>query len=344
MSKVQLADAPQDIVSSIAFSPASSHLLVGGWDGSAKIFDTRLSSLEQSTWPIVGINVSKPITAVCWDKRGRRAFLGSSSGQIQEMDIENCRAMTVPSWKQHSLGIQSIRSVDENVLVSGSWDKTVHYWDQRSNSSIHTVALPGKVFAMDTTQNYVVVAMSQRIVHVYDVRNMEKAFQIRESGLRYQTRDLRCMPNGHGYAQSSIEGRVAIEYFDPSPEVQAKKYAFKCHRIVAEDADLASPVNALTFHSRYNTLFTAGSDCHVCLWDHVAKKRLRQYSKFDQSVVSLDFNYRDEVNLLAVATSDDTFKTMATTDMAPKPAQSQLYLKVLSDKEGMPKSMKTMSN
>lgn len=33
-----------------------------------------------------------------------------------------------------------------------------------------------------------------------------------------------------GYTLSSIEGRVAVEYLDPSPEAQKKKYAFKCHR------------------------------------------------------------------------------------------------------------------
>ncbi len=29
---------------------------------------------------------------------------------------------------------------------------------------------------------------------------------------------------------ASTEGRIAVEYFDASPEVQANKYAFKCHR------------------------------------------------------------------------------------------------------------------
>lgn len=34
-----------------------------------------------------------------------------------------------------------------------------------------------------------------------------------------QTRCIRIFPNNAGYALSSIEGRVAIEFFDPSPEV-----------------------------------------------------------------------------------------------------------------------------
>ena len=52
-----------------------------------------------------------------------------------------------------------------------------------------------------------------------------------------------------GYVLSSIEGRVAVEFFDPSPEVQKKKYAFKCHRIKEDGTELIYPVNAISFHN-----------------------------------------------------------------------------------------------
>lgn len=54
-----------------------------------------------------------------------------------------------------------------------------------------------------------------------------------------------------GYVLSSIEGRVAVEYFDPSPEVQKKKYAFKCHRIKEEGMENIYPVNAISFHNMW---------------------------------------------------------------------------------------------
>lgn len=52
-----------------------------------------------------------------------------------------------------------------------------------------------------------------------------------------------------GYVLSSIEGRVAVEFFDPSPEVQKRKYAFKCHRIKEKEIELIFPVNAIAFHN-----------------------------------------------------------------------------------------------
>lgn len=51
-----------------------------------------------------------------------------------------------------------------------------------------------------------------------------------------------------GYATASVEGRIAVEYFDPNPDAQEKKYAFKCHRQTIDDVDHVWPVNALAFH------------------------------------------------------------------------------------------------
>lgn len=51
-----------------------------------------------------------------------------------------------------------------------------------------------------------------------------------------------------GYALGSIEGRIAVEFFDSSVESQARKYAFKCHRQQVEDTDMVYPVNALAYH------------------------------------------------------------------------------------------------
>ena len=53
---------------------------------------------------------------------------------------------------------------------------------------------------------------------------------------------------------------MAVEYLDPSPEVQKRKYAFKCHRNKDGDVEHIFPVNAISFHKEYNTFATGGSD------------------------------------------------------------------------------------
>jgi hypothetical protein len=51
--------------------------------------------------------------------------------------------------------------------------------------------------------------------------------QKRESSLKYQTRCIAAFPDDTGYALGSVEGRMAMEYYDPNPAAQAAKYAFK---------------------------------------------------------------------------------------------------------------------
>ncbi len=81
---------------------------------------------------------------------------------------------------------------------------------------------------MGVSGSRLIVGTSKRQVLIYDVRSLGQAEQRRESSLMNQTRCIRGFPDATGYALSSIEGRVAIEYFNPATELQSLKYAFKC--------------------------------------------------------------------------------------------------------------------
>jgi len=76
-----------------------------------------------------------------------------------------------------------------------------------------------------------------------------------------------------------LPGRVAVEYLDPKPDVQKKKYAFKCHRIKEDGIEKIYPVNTIAFHDIYSTFATGGSDGFVYIWDGFNKKRLCQFRK-----------------------------------------------------------------
>jgi len=154
---------------------------------------------------------------------------------------------------------------------------------------------------MDIVENRIVAATSGRHVFVYDVRNLNSPEQVRESSLMNQTRCVRSFPDGTGYAVSSIEGRVAVEYFDPSPQIQKRKYAFKCHRKIINGAQTLYPVNAIAFHPKYGTFATGGCDCLINIWDGRNKKRICQYPAYPSSVAALDFNSTG--TLLAIASS-----------------------------------------
>ena len=158
-----------------------------------------------------------------------------------------------------------------------------------------------KVYSMSSSGEHLVVATAGRKVLIWDLRNMSCPQQKRESSLKYQTRCVQSFPNKTGYVLSSIEGRVAVEVFDPSPEAQKKKYAFKCHRLKENGIENIYPVNAISFHREHNTFATGGSDGFVNIWDGYNKKRLCQFHRFPTSIASLSFSADGTV--LAIACS-----------------------------------------
>lgn len=174
-------------------------------------------------------------------------------GQHTEAVSSICYA---PSTSKH----QVHQTLDKKKLISffptervysGSWDKTLRVWDHHYNQ-IQKVELGSRVFSMDLSGSKLAIAMADRKAHIYDItqQDMSKPWQERDISLRYMLKCIRLMPSGEGFAASSIEGRVAIEYFDMSTEAQAKKYAFKSHRQVIQDTEVVYPVNSLAFHPK----------------------------------------------------------------------------------------------
>ena len=200
----------------------------------------------------------------------------------------------------HGAGVRAVNySKEHNILVSASWDCSLHVHHLSNNPpTVTTVKLPNKPFSMSATSSKLVVAMAARALYIYELATLAsqtatapEPWQRRESSLKFMTRAVSCMPTDAGYASSSIEGRVAVEWFDPSPESQARKYAFKCHRQTSpEGIDVVYPVNALAFHPVYGTFASGGGDGMVIFWDGVTKRRIRQYPRYQSSVAALCFS------------------------------------------------------
>lgn len=234
------------------------------------------------------------------------------------------------------------------ILISASWDSTLHIHNTSDPSSPHLVIpLPAKPHALAASPSKVVVAMTARLVHIYDLATLASAaaspdqtppspWQTRESSLKFLTRAVAAMPSDAGYATSSIEGRVSVEWFDDSAESQARKYAFKCHRQTSpEGTDVVYPVNALAFHPSFGTFASGGGDTTVALWDAEAKRRMKIYPKFPESVATLAFS--PDGKYLAIATCPG-FET-GMEDYSGE-GRTKILVRELSETEARPKGAK----
>jgi len=318
----ELHPAPSDGITSMNILE-NRYLLVSSWDSNVHLYDLNSRSLKTSYQHKAAV-----LDSSFFDRNN--FYSGGLDKTVKHYEASTGVETTIGT---HEKAVKCVEySALTGLLVTGSWDASIKLWDpQSANSCIGTFKQPDRVYTMSIINEKLVVGTAGRNVHIYDLRNMAEPQQRRESSLKYQTRCIRCYPDGTGYSLSSIEGRVAMEYFDPSPEVQTKKYAFKCHRTNINGVDTIYPVNAMAFHQRFGTFATGGADGIVNVWDGQNKKRLFQYRRYPTSIAALAFS--QDGTTLAIASSY-TFE-----EGAKDHPEEQIFIRSINELEVMPKSL-----
>ncbi|GAB7346765.1 hypothetical protein MBLNU459_g1868t1 [Dothideomycetes sp. NU459] len=326
MSQVELPSPPSDPISAVRFAPhSSSRLLVASWDKNIHVYDRHSSG----QWSLTrSVPHRAPVLDACFGDDDNTVFSAGVDWCVNKIDLDSGDKTLLSSHNDAAASCVRYSS-QHSLLVSGSWDSTLHVHilaDGKLQHAPATIQLPSKVYDMSLTQTKLVVAMASRQIFIYDLAALKlltsqaapseeshgenvlqiEPWQQRESSLKFMTRAVCCMPNDAGYAASSIEGRVGVEWFDPSHESQSRKYAFKCHRQTEQgpegEIDVIYPVHTLAFHPiETGTFASGGGDGFVILWDGVSKRRIRQYQAYPGSIPSLAWSA--DGKYLAVAVS-----------------------------------------
>jgi mRNA export factor len=141
-------------------------------------------------------------------------------------------------------------SEQNQMLITGSWDNTIKFWDVKSNKCSETYKFDDKVICMDVKYDYLVVGTADRKFTTFDLHQTSKPTYIQETPLKFQTRCVSIFSDGDGYIAGSIEGRCAVQYFMET----SSNFAFKCHR----QGNAIYPVNSIDVNDKYGTFATGG--------------------------------------------------------------------------------------
>jgi len=211
----KLNPPPSACISSLSFSPVDDLLLVCSWDNYVRVYNTK-NGLIQTQYMHDG-----PVLDCCFSDSNLACFSGGLDKNVKMFDVRSGTEMILG---EHVMPVRNISfNLSNRMVVSGSWDATIKIWDTRTFKATGTYEQPGKVYALDTTGNRMIVGTSGRHVWTWDIRQMKEPEQKKENILKYQIRCIRAFVEGDGYALSSTEGRVSMNYFDQSPEIQEKK-------------------------------------------------------------------------------------------------------------------------
>ncbi|KAI1701936.1 mRNA export factor rae-1 [Ditylenchus destructor] len=281
---LEVPNAPDDAVQALRFNPQVSGmpilLAAGSWDNTCRVWQVQETGAIE---PKAQQNIGAPILALDWTEDGTKVFIAGADKQARIWDLASNQVAIVGTHDEAVRVCHWITSPNYNCLMTGSWDRTLRFWDMRqlpTQNSLATIQLPERVYCSDMLFPMAVVGLANRHIKMYKLDGQPQEISDIESPLKFQSRCISIFQNKmnnqpHGYALGSIEGRVAIQYAETSNPKD--NFTFKCHRSgeLINNYQEIYPVNDVAFHPQHNTLATVGSDGRYSYWDKDARTKLK---------------------------------------------------------------------
>ncbi|KAK0630715.1 WD40-repeat-containing domain protein [Bombardia bombarda] len=302
-SDIAFPQDAQDTISSLRWSPVSNHLAAASWDGKVYIYDaTNASSIKG----IAMITTEGPVFDCDFKKDGTLVAAAGADKKVHVLDAASGKTMTLAG---HEAPIRNVRFVNipqaqDSIIATGSWDKTVRYWDLRQDKPVATLNCDERVYAMDAGGTRLVVALANNKVHLVDLSSNPVAFaDTVQSPLTHQTRSVSVTTDGARWAIGSIEGRAGLQ---AAADTTVTNFTWRCHREAHTSTSRNSvakvwAVNDVSFlPTDKDVLATAGSDGTFSFWDIKAKTKLKSFPDVGGSITAAAFSYDGSAYAYAV--------------------------------------------
>ena len=291
----QLSQASEDTLTSIAIR--GSRIVASSWAKDVRVWDIVGGS---SATPKTMQSFPLPMLSCALDSSASNVVLGCTDGAVKLWDLQS---NVVRDLGKHDAGVKECFWIPQlNAAVTGSWDKTVKWWDLRSPSPSCTVSLPDKVFCGALRENILVFGCGSKYVVAFDLPNVNTPAMTKESLLKMELRCVDIFHDKTGFIIGSSEARCYVQYFNEAQK--ASNFSFKCHR--DSSTNLSYPLHAISVHPQVGTFLTAGGDGVLSVWDKASRHRVKQFPKKNLPITHARFS--DDGKLIIYATGYDWAK------------------------------------
>ena len=298
--------------SCIRCCPTANLFAVSSWNNTITCykFDTHAFWDTLYKQEIAKQSHDRAVLACCWDKSGNHIFSAGCDNNINIWNIgKPSQENSFTKLGEHESSINCLEyAKNYNILISGSWDKHIKYWDVRvksnKNKSLYgSIKCDAKICAMSQLGNTLIVGLSNQHIQHYDLRKPTKYIISTTTRMKKQLRDIDIFPNEKGFVVTSIGGRGFVKYLPLTAHVQIGEgsFSFKCHRYnngrtpsCTDNVIDVYSVNVVRFNEKYQSFATGGDDGYICVYDKNARAKIQQFKK-SLPITSIDFDKTGDI-------------------------------------------------
>eukprot|EP01086_Lenisia_limosa_P004972 TRINITY_DN2097_c0_g1_i2.p1 TRINITY_DN2097_c0_g1~~TRINITY_DN2097_c0_g1_i2.p1 ORF type:complete len:341 (-),score=60.91 TRINITY_DN2097_c0_g1_i2:13-1035(-) len=283
----EVANPPEDTVSSISWSPQANIIAVGSWDCKIRLYEVSATGVAAKMM----FTDEAPILDVAWKNDGSAVFGCAGNNKVKMWNLQTQQGQVVAACDKPIMAIAYVAEV--NMLMTASLDGKLSYWNCTQSTPSATLQLPNKCIAMDVKHPMACVATADNQIHYI---NLEKPTEIAKtcpSGVQSQVKSLSVFKDRDGAVLGGYEGRVVISYMnDPLPNQTGTKkgFTYKAHRTGTGNSGIAYPINKVIVHPTFGTFATFGGDGKASGWCKDSRDKLVSYMASQNSYTAAAFS------------------------------------------------------
>ncbi|KAI0239114.1 RNA export factor gle2, partial [Massospora cicadina] len=240
-----------------------------------------------------------PVLSTCFSPDGTKVASGGGDcvAKVFETGVGAARVVA-----KHDSPISGVcwTSPQQQFLITGSWDRTIKYWDLRQAAPIGSITMADRVYSMDVAYPLLAVGLANQTLAFVNLENPFAIAKSLESTIKFPIRAIAAFQQPSlGAVLTTAEGRCSIQHVDAKPRVGEKdpNFIFKAHR----DKSKVYAVNCAAYSPIRNILATAGSDGVFSFWDKEQRVRLGNYKPTPSaSITAIAFNGDSSIFAYAV--------------------------------------------